>query len=224
MRYKILRVMDESEAWNICELLKTTKFKDISKQRNEKNTRKTQLKKNQELLPEEEVQSIYSDLSRRIINNNEIQTFAAPKKVRTIISKYEKGMFYRSHIDAAIMSSADNEFLRSDLSFTLFLSPPESYVGGALQLSGCDRWESFKCESGVAIIYDSGVLHRVEEVTSGVRVAQVGWIQSHLRRPEDREMIGDLSALLEIEEVNHHHDAKRLIEKISENFIRSNCD
>ena len=45
-----------------------------------------------------------------------------------ILSRYEPGMDYGSHVDDALMHG-----VRTDVSFTLFLSDPESYDGGALR-------------------------------------------------------------------------------------------
>ena len=52
----------------------------------------------------------------------------------------------------------------------------------------------FKLNSGEIIIYPSTYLHSVQEVISGERLAFVGWIQSYVKRIEEREYLFDLDA------------------------------
>jgi len=81
---------------------------------------------------------------------------------------------------------------RSDLSFTLFLSEPSSYQGGALVLEFPDSEEAVRLGAGDVIVYPSTLLHRVEPVTEGERLVCVGWIQSRLRNAEQRELLFEL--------------------------------
>ncbi|MGC1245436.1 MAG: Fe2+-dependent dioxygenase, partial [Spirulinaceae cyanobacterium] len=83
-------------------------------------------------------------------------------------------------------------FLRSDVSLTLFLNSPSDYVGGELVIEGADDERKFKLEAGSAVVYPSSTLHRVEEVTKGVRLVTVGWVQSLVRDPYQREILFDL--------------------------------
>ena len=46
--------------------------------------------------------------------------------------------------------------------------------------------------AGDLILYPSGAPHRVEPVTRGVRLACVGWIESHVRDASAREVLWDL--------------------------------
>ena len=57
-------------------------------------------------------------ITKKILSNEIIKSFALPKKIHgTIFSKSKKGMKYGQHIDNPYMSSG-----RADLSFTIFLS------------------------------------------------------------------------------------------------------
>jgi len=107
-----------------------------------------------------------------------------------LFSRYENGMSYGRHVDNALMGN--QEFLRSDVSFTLFLSSPSTYKGGELVIESSDGDRTYKLEGGSAIIYPSSTLHQVEPVTEGVRLAAVGWIQSLVRDPNEREILFDL--------------------------------
>ena len=145
----------------------------------------TQLKRN----------TIYEQDLRDIVHtalksNALFQSAIQPKNIHSMIfSRYEKGMSYGSHVDNALMG---NDFLRSDVSFTLFLSSPSSYKGGELVIESVYNESNFKLEAGSMIVYPSSTIHRVEAVTEGVRLAAVGWVQSLVRDPNEREILFDL--------------------------------
>jgi len=88
------------------------------------------------------------------------------------------GDHYGWHVD---QRSPDDLGIRK-ISMTLFLSDPEEYDGGELELEiGSPdlekRTESFKMEKGVAIFFQSDVWHRVCPVTTGSRKSLVAWFR-----------------------------------------------
>ncbi|WP_324506132.1 Fe2+-dependent dioxygenase [Brevundimonas sp.] len=111
---------------------------------------------------------------------------------RIMFSRYGPGDAYGTHTDDAFMVSEDGQRLRTDMSFTLFLSDPDSYEGGALQLDGLDGEREHRLAAGDAVIYATGQLHQVTPVTRGERLAAVGWIESLVRRNDQRELLFDL--------------------------------
>lgn len=114
-----------------------------------------------------------------------------PKLIHSILfSRYEVGMSYGRHVDNALMGNDD--FRRSDVSFTIFLSSPSSYQGGELVIESASDERIYKLEAGSMIVYPSSSLHRVEPVTEGVRLAVVGWVESLVREPSEREILFDL--------------------------------
>jgi PKHD-type hydroxylase len=120
-----------------------------------------------------------------------LKTAVQPKIIHSILfSRYEKGMSYGSHTDNAFMGK-----WRSDVSFTLFLSSPTTYSGGELVVATMCSDRSYKLEAGSAIVYPSSMLHRVEPVTEGVRLVAVGWIQSLVRDPSEREILFELDTV-----------------------------
>lgn len=120
------------------------------------------------------------------------QMAARPKMVRSpLFSRYTEGMSYGTHVDNSLMGSG-NFLMRSDISLTLFLSDPETYNGGELVIESTQGEETFKLPAGCMVIYPSSTLHRVEAVTSGVRLAAVTWVQSLVRDAGDREILFDL--------------------------------
>jgi PKHD-type hydroxylase len=104
-----------------------------------------------------------------------------------IVSRYREGQAYGIHVDDALMQG-----MRTDLSFTLFLSDPKSYDGGALVIEDSLEARAVKLEAGAMILYPSTTLHRVEPATRGVRLAVVGWVQSRVRDAGQREILFDL--------------------------------
>ena len=149
------------------------------------------VKNNLQLRRDSELSIKFSKLiTRKILSNEVIKSFALPKKVHgTIFSKTTIGMKYGSHVDNPYMSSG-----RADLSFTLFLNCKENYDGGALSIEGFNSEEKFKLDAGEIIIYPSTFLHSVEEVTHGERLVFIGWMESYIKSIEEREYLFDLDA------------------------------
>jgi PKHD-type hydroxylase len=109
-----------------------------------------------------------------------------------LFNRYAKGQTYGDHIDGAIRPTGPDTRMRTDLSATLFLSHPEDYDGGELLIRGREGEQSIKLPAGDLLLYDSTTIHQVTPVTRGVRVASFFWIQSLVRRSEERRMLFDL--------------------------------
>lgn len=123
-----------------------------------------------------------------------LQVFAWPRRVNTpLISRYGPGMEYGGHIDNPILFSRDGEPLRSDVSMTVFLSDPEDYDGGELDLDSPFGPQIVKLPAGHAFAYPTTMYHRVTPVTRGTRLAAVTWIQSLVKEPERRQILFDLA-------------------------------
>jgi PKHD-type hydroxylase len=113
---------------------------------------------------------------------------AQPARLSPILfSAYENGMAYGPHTDDALAQG-----LRRDLSFTLFLSPPDSYEGGALEIDFGGLQPAVKLAAGDAVLYPAGTVHQVLPVMQGERLCAVGWVQSTIRRAEERAILSDL--------------------------------
>ncbi|KPQ37763.1 MAG: iron uptake factor PiuC [Phormidesmis priestleyi Ana] len=119
------------------------------------------------------------------------QVAARPHSLHTIrFNRYSDGMSYGRHTDNALMNGH-----RTDLSFTLFLSDPDSYEGGELVVEGMDREQDYRLAAGAMLVYPSSSLHRVNPVVSGVRWAAVGWLQSQIRDHGRREILFELDTV-----------------------------
>lgn len=124
-----------------------------------------------------------------------LRAAAQPRRFSTlIISRTREGGGYGLHSDNAFMGEAERA-IRTDLSYTLFLSDPASYEGGALEIEENGGSRRLKPDAGTLILYPSGSLHRVETVRSGERLAAVGWIESRIRDSAAREILFDLENL-----------------------------
>jgi PKHD-type hydroxylase len=123
------------------------------------------------------------------IRDNPLFRLAVRPKTLTplILSRYGPGMEYGTHIDDALMNG-----VRSDVSFTLFLSDPTAYDGGELVIETSAGEDDIKLPAGSMIAYPSAALHRVAPVTRGTRLAAVGWARSFVRDAARRELLFDL--------------------------------
>tara|TARA_B100001093_G_scaffold12394_1_gene11470 strand:+ start:591 stop:1256 length:666 start_codon:yes stop_codon:yes gene_type:complete len=151
----------------------------------------SKVKNNLQLNRESDTSKKYAEIiSKKILSDNLIKSFALPKKIHGIMfAKSAKGMKYGRHVDNSFMSSG-----RADLSFTIFLNSKDNYDGGELSIECINSEERFKLNIGEIIIYPSTYLHSVIEVTRGERYVCVGWIESYVKSIEEREYLFDLDA------------------------------
>ena len=139
------------------------------------------------------VQALAGFVRKALERNNLVQTYVRPARwSRLMFNRYGPGETYGLHVDDPVMGEAETR-LRTDLSFTLFLSDPAAYEGGELLIDGLDGERVVKLPAGGMVVYPTGALHRVAPVTSGERLACIGWVQSLIRRPDEREILFDLS-------------------------------
>ena len=104
---------------------------------------------------------------------------------------------FGNHVDNAIRTHAVSaQHLRTDLSFTLFLSKPNRYEGGELIIENGLQGQSVKLPAGDLVLYPSYALHRVEPVTQGIRFACVSWVQSMVSNPQQRAVLHDLDRII----------------------------
>lgn len=128
-----------------------------------------------------------------LASNRLFRSAARPQHVRPpLFSRYVPGMAYGNHVDDAIMNGR-----RMDLSFTLFLSDPESYDGGELVIDSTAGEQEIKLPAGSAVLYPATSLHRVAPVTRGQRLAAVTWVRSLIRDAAQREILFDLDRVQE---------------------------
>jgi len=119
---------------------------------------------------------------------------ALPRKIYPPkFNRYEGGGTYGAHIDNAVMPlPAGGGILRSDLSATLFLSEPDEYEGGELEIESALGVHSVKLDAGDMVLYPATSLHRVTPVTQGARIASFFWIESLVADEGNRTLLFDL--------------------------------
>jgi PKHD-type hydroxylase len=119
---------------------------------------------------------------------------ALPKRVfPPLFNRYRGGMEFGSHVDGAIRVHAPTGTrIRTDLSATLFLTPPEDYDGGELLVEDTYGVQSVKLPAGDLVLYPATGLHRVTPVTRGARVSSFFWLQSMVADDARRTLLFDL--------------------------------
>lgn len=153
--------------------------------------RAREVKRNQQAAPTENTKAALALIERAIVSNAIFQSAAQPAAIaRLMLNRYGEGMEYGAHVDAPFIDG-----VRTDLSFTLFLSAPETYDGGALVIDSAGAEDALKPPAGALVLYPSSFVHRVERVTRGERIAAVGWVKSRIRSAEHRAMAFELDRI-----------------------------
>lgn len=138
------------------------------------------------------VKGVTALLEKTLLAHPVFHAAARPRKLaRLLISRYEEGMSYGTHIDAPAIDG-----VRTDVSFTLFLSAPDTYEGGELVIESGAGEDAIKLPAGAVVCYPASFLHRVDPVRSGTRLVAVGWLQSEVRSTEQRNLLFSLDSVL----------------------------
>jgi PKHD-type hydroxylase len=115
-----------------------------------------------------------------------------------MFNSYAGGQTFGTHVDTAIRQLATTgQRIRTDLSATLFLTPPEEYDGGELIVEDSYGEKSVKLAAGDMVLYPATSLHRVEPVTRGNRVSSFFWIQSMVRQDAQRALLYELDTSIQ---------------------------
>jgi PKHD-type hydroxylase len=150
--------------------------------------------------------------------------FAMPEKIAPpLLSRYEPGMKYGAHADAAFMTipaGTGMMKLRSDLSCTIFLNDPRSYEGGELVLHAGTCPLPVKGSPGEAFIYPSTLLHEVRPVRSGQRLVSITFIESRIPDERKRNALYELNDVLALEGLKMDWVNRIRLEVVSQNLTR----
>ncbi len=148
-----------------------------------------QVKHNQQAVADDPIaRAILAEVRRRLLEHPVFVAATRPKTFASLLlSRTTGGGGYGRHVDDALMGG-----VRTDVSFTLFLSDPHDYEGGALVIEDPGGEVEVRLEAGSLYLYPATTLHRVAPVTAGARLAVVGWVRSHVRDPACRELLFDL--------------------------------
>jgi len=168
-----------------------------------------------------QLQRLHQVVQARLLDHAVFVLATRPKTILgPLFSRYEPGHQYGGHVDDALIGG-----VRTDVSFTLFLSAPDSYDGGELVIDTAAGEDAFKLAAGSIITYPATTLHRVAPVTRGQRLAAIGWVRSHIRDAAQRELLFDLETarrrLFEREGKTPDGD---LLAKCAANLLRMWCE
>lgn len=163
-----------------------------------------QTKKNSETIKSEYTAKINSIIMAALDRDIGFHKFCIPKSSKScIISKTGPGGYYHPHRDNG---------LNGDFSTTVFISDPSEYDGGELCLYYGGEEHKIKPKSGTAVTYKTGILHRVNEVTSGCRLVCVLWTTTPIKDPLLR------SVYLKITDAITLFEEKNILEQYNNNF------
>jgi PKHD-type hydroxylase len=124
--------------------------------------------------------------------NEQARNFAFPQRMAVpSLARYDVGMKYGAHIDAAFMPLAVQP-LRSDISCTMFISNPADYEGGELVIYLGSEIIQVKGAAGSAVFYASTHVHQVEPVRAGSRLVMITFIESQIPDPLQRDLLYSL--------------------------------
>ena len=148
---------------------------------------------------------------------------ALPQRVfPPLFNRYSVGMQFGNHVDGAIRVHPPSGLrIRTDLSATLFLTPPGDYDGGELLVEDTYGTHAVKLPAGDMVLYPSSSLHRVTPVTRGARVASFFWIQSMVRDDAQRALLFDLDmAIIRLTKDTPNHPALVALTGCYHNLLR----
>lgn len=123
--------------------------------------------------------------------NMHFHSIALARQIRPFLyNRHDVGMSYGEHVDNPLMGKPG---MRTDMSMTVFLSDPDTYDGDELFLRTPYGNQTVKGKAGDAVVYPTTLVHQVNPVTRGTRLAAVTWIESHVRDAACREILHDLN-------------------------------
>lgn len=152
-------------------------------------------KRNQQLDESSEIAvNLGNQILRKLGSNPLFVSAALPDKIYPPrFNRYGDGGTYGAHVDSAVMRIPGTQItIRSDLSATLFLSAPEDYEGGELEIDASFGVQQVKLPAGDMVLYPSSSLHRVTPVTRGARLASFFWVESLVADDRLRAVLFDL--------------------------------
>lgn len=130
---------------------------------------------------------------------------------------------YHFHTDNAmrLVPGQAGNYVRCDVSATLFLSDPQDYDGGELQIEDTFGTHAVKLNAGSLVLYPSSSVHAVSPVTRGERQACFMFMQSMVRDAGQRRLLYEMDmALLSLREEIGEHDAVVRLTSTYHNLLR----
>jgi PKHD-type hydroxylase len=139
-----------------------------------------------------------------------------------MFNRYSEGMKFGAHVDGSVrLHPHDGRKLRTDVSATLFLTNPDEYDGGELQVEDTFGRNSVKLGAGDMVVYPATSLHQVSPITRGVRTSCFFWVQSLVRDDTQRALLHDMdNAIQRLNQTNADEVARRSLIGCYHNLVR----
>ena len=139
-----------------------------------------------------------------------------------MFNRYGEGMTFGAHVDGSVrISPHDGRKIRTDISATLFLTNPEDYDGGELQIEDTYGRHSIKLAAGDMVVYPATSLHHVAPITRGVRTSCFFWVQSLIRDDMRRRLLFDMDvAIMRLTQDHPKHPSIVELTAIYHNLLR----
>ncbi|WP_379552358.1 Fe2+-dependent dioxygenase [Qipengyuania sp. DGS5-3] len=190
MILSIPAIPDPAQLEALGELVSALEWRDGRETAGE--TAKRVKRNEQAVMSEPAGQAVREFILPKIVDSPIVKAAARPRRFSHImLSKTADGGFYGPHVDNALMGDSETR-MRSDISFTLFLTDPSDYDGGELVVHSAGGSQSIKPPAGHLVLYPSSSIHEVRPVTRGERIVCVGWIESLISDQTQRELLFDL--------------------------------
>lgn len=189
-------------------------------------TQSAQVKNNQQLAEDAEHLPALRRMVLSALNRNPLFfTAVLPRRIfPPLFNRYGgEANSFGNHVDNAMRPLPDgSDYLRTDVSATLFLAEADEYDGGELVIEDTFGTHGVKPAAGSMVVYDASSVHQVTPVTRGQRLACFMWMQSMVRDPGQRRLLYEMDmALLQLRQTHGDTDPVIRLTGTYHNLLRS---
>lgn len=138
--------------------------------------------------------NLYKNLNftySKLLNQKLFRTFNIRRTSQIYFAEYNDGARYGYHIDDAPIGGVFPHY-----SLTCFLNDPSEYTGGELVIKIGSSEIEYKLTAGKALVYPTGLWHKVNEVKSGSRKVFVCWIETIIQDSFMRNFLADFGMFI----------------------------
>ena len=189
-------------------------------------TQSAQVKNNQQLAEDAEHLPALRRMVLSALNRNPLFfTAVLPRRIfPPLFNRYGgEANSFGNHVDNAMRPLPDgSDYLRTDVSATLFLAEADEYDGGELVIEDTFGTHGVKPAAGSMVVYDASSVHQVTPVTRGQRLACFMWMQSMVRDAGQRRLLYEMDmALLQLRQTHGDTDPVIRLTGTYHNLLRS---
>ncbi len=216
MFLQIENFLTEAEVLSLSDIARQTKFIDGRRSNPHNTTKNNAIADPGDPMGQKASQIALNAFQR----NEEARDFVIPQRVAfPTLSRYEAGMTYGAHIDAAFLPIGQTP-LRSDVSCTIFIAKPADYEGGELVIYLGSEIVRIKGNAGSAVFYPSTAIHQVDPVTTGERLVMITFIESQIPDQMQRDLLYSLREVRALEGLKMDWRNRTRLDYVIENLHR----